>query len=126
MHVGGEDTQKQEGTEIWIYDLAARERIERLELRSPGITVMGIPVTFGETWPWPFDGFSDWLVDTFASGLGIGEIAVTQDEAPLLVTAANYSGSVAVYDALTGEFLRRVVSGNMATVALQAPWGGAP
>lgn len=126
MHVGDEDTHKQEGTELWIYDLAARERIERLSLRSPGITLMGIPIAFGRDWPWPFSGLSDWLLDTFAARLGIGEIAVTQDANPLLVTAANYSGSVAVYDALTGEFLRRVVSGNFATVALQAPWGAAP
>ena len=40
------------------------------------------------------------------------------------MTAADYSGSLGVYDALSGELLRRVISGNFATVALQAPWNG--
>ncbi len=49
---------------------------------------------------------------------------MTQDDAPLLITGTTIGGSVAVYDALTGELLRRVPSGNLSTSALQAPWGG--
>ncbi len=124
MHRGGADTHKQPGTEVWVHDLASHERVQRIELGGPGITFMGVPLAFGEDWLWPFDGLYGWLVDTLTADLGIGEIAVTQDERPLLVTAADYSGSLAVYDALSGEFLRRVISGNFATVALQTPWDG--
>lgn len=127
VHQGGPDTHKQAGTELWIHDLASRERLQRIELRSPGFTYSGVPLEFGSDWVWPFDRLYGWLIDTFAAGLGIGQIAVTPDAQPLLVTAGNYSGTIAVYDALTGEFLRRVTTGNMATLALQAPWeGGAP
>ena len=49
-------------------------------------------------------------------------VAVTQDAEPLLVTASGFSGGLALYDARTGEFLRRVYSGNLTTVALQAPF----
>ncbi len=35
---------------------------------------------------------------------------------------SDFSGSLAVYDALSGEFLRRVAPGNMTTLGLQVPW----
>ena len=124
MHRGGADTHKQAGTEVWIHDLASHERVQRIDLRGPGLTVMGVPLAFGEDWLWPFDGLYGWLVDTLTTYVGVGEIAVTPDDRPLLVTAADYSGSLGVYDALSGELLRRVISGNFATVALQAPWNG--
>jgi len=124
VHQGAADTHKEPGTELWIYDLAKRKRVQRIELRSPGFTYSGVPLVFGEDWIWPFDQLYGWLIDTFAASLGIGEIAVTPDDRPLLVTAANYSGSVVVYDALSGDYLRRVHTGNLASLALQTPWDG--
>jgi methylamine dehydrogenase heavy chain len=124
VHRGGPDTHKDWGTEVWVYDLARRERLQRIELGSPGFTYMGVPLEFGREWPWPLNRLHGWLLDTFAAGLGIGEIAVTPDARPLLVAAADYTGSMAVYDAGSGELLRRVNSGNFATVGLQAPWNG--
>ena len=35
MHEGGEFTHYQAGTEIWIYDINAQRRVERLELAAP-------------------------------------------------------------------------------------------
>jgi len=35
MHEGGEFTHYQAGTEIWIYDINAQRRVERLELATP-------------------------------------------------------------------------------------------
>ena len=124
MHRGGADTHKQAGTEVWVHDLASHERVQRIELRGPGLTIMGVPLAFGGDWFWPFDGLYGWLVDALTPYIGVGEIAVTPDDRPLLVTAADYSGSLGVYDALSGELLRRVISGNFSTVALQAPWNG--
>ncbi len=121
MHQGGEDSHKQDGSEVWIYDLATRERVDRIVLNSPGFTFLGFPLEFGQDWIWPFNGLYGWLVDQTSSAVGIGEIAVTQDDAPLLVTAAPFSGSMGKYDALTGEFLGRAVSGNMTNLILQAP-----
>jgi methylamine dehydrogenase heavy chain len=125
VHRGGSGTHKDPGTELWIYDLSTRQRVQRIELRSAGFTFMGVPLEFGQRWIWPFNRLHGWLIDTFAAGLGIGEIVVTRDDRPLLVTGANFSGSLAVYDGVSGEFLRRINTGNLATLALQAPWGGA-
>jgi hypothetical protein len=55
-------------------------------------------------------------------GLNVDGIAVTQDERPLLVTGSDFSGSLGIYDALSGGFLRRVAPGNTTTLVLQVPW----
>ena len=47
---------------------------------------------------------------------------MTQDAEPLLVTASGFSGGLGLYDARTGDFLRRVYTGNLTTIALQAPF----
>lgn len=126
VHQGGQDTHKDPGSELWVYDLDSRQRTGRIELRNPGLTFLGVPLEFGTDWIWPFNGLYELLLDILASDLGIGQVAVTQGDAPLLVTGSNFTGSMAVYDAVTGEFLRRVISGNMTNGALQVPWGGEP
>jgi methylamine dehydrogenase heavy chain len=116
VHQGGPDTHKDPGTELWVYDLATRARVERVALRSPGVTFLGEPIELGgggRLW--------GWLLDTFL-GAGIDTIAVTQDAEPLLVTASVSSGGLGLYDARSGEFLRRVYCGNLTIVALQAPF----
>ena len=121
VHQGGPDSHKDPGTELWIHDLATRTRVQRIELVNPGFTYLGVPLDFGADWIWPFNRLYDLLL-ALAPDLGVGEIAVTQDAAPLLVTGSDFSGSLGVYDALSGEFLRRVAAGNMTTLVLQAPW----
>ena len=120
VHRGAPETPKQAGTELWVYDLANRERVQRIELRSPGLTYLGIALDPGPRLFWPFDRI--WELVLSRAGLGVESVAVTQDERPLLATASMYSGSVAIYDALSGEFLRRVAPGNMSNLALQVPW----
>ncbi len=87
-----------------------------------------MPLEFGQDWIWPFNGLYDFLLDHVVPNLGISQVQVTQDDRPLLVTGSTFSGSLAVYDALSGEFLRRVVSGNATVQAIQAPAaaGGGP
>jgi methylamine dehydrogenase heavy chain len=119
VHQGEAETQKHDGTELWVYDLAGRERLDPIELVNPGLTFMGVPLEFGRDWPWPFNR----LYHNLLPNMGIGMIVVTQDAQPLLVTGAQFSGSVAVHDALSGAFLRRVFTGNLTAYGLSAPWG---
>jgi methylamine dehydrogenase heavy chain len=123
VHRGGEHSHKAPGSELWVYDLTQRERVQRVELHNPGISIMSETIEFGRDWPAPFSGTWDWMLDHLAPNPGIGQIAVTPDAAPLLVTGSQIGGSVGVYDALTGELLRRVSSGNLTTHTLQTPWG---
>ena len=123
VHRGGADTHKEYGEQIWIYDLASHRRLERIKLVNPGLTIYGFPVEFGRTWPWPFNRTSDWMLDTFAPA-AINSIQVTQDDAPLLFTASQFSGSIGVYDGLTGAFMRRVEPTGWTSDVMVAPWDG--
>jgi len=123
VHKGGPDTHKDPGDEVWVYDLATKKRIDRIKLRNPGLTIMGFPIEIGRDWPAPFNHLGGWLVDTFAPPL-VTHIAVTRDDKPLLVTASQYSGSLGLYDALSGDFVRRVQPTGWTTDLLVAPWGG--
>lgn len=120
VHQGGPDRHKEPGEEVWVYDLASRARLARIELVNPGFTLYGFPVTGGDGWA---GTLSDWLLDNFAPAM-VSFIAVTQDEQPLLVTSSQFSGALAVYDAMSGAFLRRIAPTGFTSDALQAPWGG--
>jgi len=122
VHQGGPHTHKQAGTELWVYDLAARARVQRIELRNPGFSYLGMSLEFGRDWTWPGNRLYDWLLGVLPHP-GIDHVQVTQDAEPLLITSGAFSGSLAVYDARSGEFLRRVFAGNTTTHLLQAPWG---
>ena len=123
VHRGGDPSHKHPGSELWVYDLQSRERVQRIELHNPGISIMSETIEFGRDWPGPLGGSWDWMLDHLVPNPGIGQIAVTRDAAPLLVTGSQIGGSVGVYDALSGELLRRVSSGNLTTHTLQTPWG---
>jgi methylamine dehydrogenase heavy chain len=123
MHRGGPDTHKDPGQEVWIYDLATQRRVARIKLLNPGLTIYGFPIEFGRSWVYPFNHLWDWLLDTFAPA-EVSAIQVTQDDAPLLLTASQFSGSIGVYDARSGRFLRRVQPVGWTTDILLAPYGG--
>jgi methylamine dehydrogenase heavy chain len=120
VHQGPPDTHKDPGSELWVYDLAQRRRVQRIGLRSPGLTYLGVPLDPGPRLFWPLGHLYELALRL--AGLGPEGVAVTQDERPLLVTGSKFSGSLAVYDAVSGEFLRRVAPGNMTTLVLQVPW----
>ncbi len=119
VHQGGPDTHKDAGSEIWVYDLATRERLQRIEVASSGLTFMGVPIEIGKDWIWPFNRLASWLMSLIS--MGADEVLVSQDAEPLLVTSAQGSGGLAVYDAQSGEFLRRVYTGNLANLGVQIP-----
>jgi len=118
VHRGEDGSHKESGEELWVYDLKTRKRTQRIELVSPGVTVMGVDL-IGDDW------FTRWLVDSFVPA-AVDRIAVTQDHEPLLVTASDFSGSLGIYDARSGEFVGRVAPVGMTSGLLIAPFGGAP
>jgi len=121
MHQGGPDTHKDPGRVAWTFDLERRERTGEIPLRNPGLTYLGVSMAFGEDWIWPFSRLYDWALSL--APLGVASLEVTQGDAPLRVAGSEFSGSLALHDATSGEFLRRVVTGNMTNLVLQAPYG---
>ena len=122
MHQGGADTHKQPGTELWVYDLAKRERVRRIELAHPGFSLMGQDIEVGQDWVWPFNGLWDWMLGSVLPNPGLLHVQVTQDDEPLLVTSSMIGSSMAVYDARSLELLRRVSAGNLTVSSLQLGW----
>jgi len=120
VHQGPPDTHKDPGSELWVYDLAQRRRVDRIALRSPGLSYLGAPIDPGSRLVWPLGRLFEMVLSL--AGIGVSGVAVTQDEQPLLVTGSDLSGSLGIYDALSGEFLHRVAPGNMTTLVLQVPW----
>jgi methylamine dehydrogenase heavy chain len=100
VHQGEPGSHKQAGPEIWVYDLAGRERVRRIEVTNLMVAFLRprIGVEAG--------GFADWLLQTLLPSPGADTLAVTRDDAPLLLAGQRESGAVAVYDAMTGEHLR--------------------
>ena len=39
MHVGGADSHKDPGTEVWVYDLATHQRVQRIKLEDPATSI---------------------------------------------------------------------------------------
>ena len=115
------DTHKQGGTHVWIYDLDSHRRLETVKLLSPGITFSGEPVVFGDRWTWLYNWLTRFsFIDPRARP---DLIAVTQGTHPTLLVSGEFTGMVAVYDALTMEFRRRVTTGNITNLNLiPAAW----
>ncbi len=121
VHRGPRDTHKEPGEEVWVYDLNTQKRLQRIKLVNSGLTVMGFPIEFGATWIWPFNRIPTWLLDHAAPAL-VTAVEVTQDDQPLLFTASQFTGSIGVYNATTGSFLRRVLPTGWTSDILVAPW----
>lgn len=120
VHRGGPDTHKEAGEEVWVYDVRQQNRRARIELRNPGLTVYGFPLTKGVVLGWPFSSLTEGLIDTFAPAL-VTHIQVTQDEQPRLITASQFSGSLGVYDGRSGDWIGRVQPTGWTTDLLLAP-----
>jgi methylamine dehydrogenase heavy chain len=119
VHQGGRDTHKQGGTEVWVYDLAERRRIQRIEVRNPLAALMtGILDLRGES---TTARVGRWLLDLVLPHSGVDRIAVTQDERPVLFAASGFPATLSVHDARTGEFLRDVPEIGIATSVLRTP-----
>jgi methylamine dehydrogenase heavy chain len=127
LHRGGVDTHKTGGTHMGVYNLNEQSEIERVALESPGFTFSGQPVEFGTDWMWPFNrlyGFIARQAMEYEVHARPDALLVTGGERPLLVVAGEFTGSLAVYDAQTLEFMHRVSTSNWTTLAIQDPrWG---
>jgi len=116
MHRGENDTHKQGGTHVWIYDLATHKKIDEVKLLSPGFTFTGEALVFSDHWTWLYNWLSS--LSFYEPHARPDLIAVTQDEQPAFLLSGEATGMVAVYDALTMKFRRRVSTTNIINMTL--------
>ncbi len=100
VHQGGAGTHKDSGSEIWVYDLESRTRIQIMDVPKllPGLLRPIVGVEAG--------GVLDWFLRLLLPNLGAHSIVVTQDSQPLLFVRHGQTGAVGVLNATTGEHLR--------------------
>jgi methylamine dehydrogenase heavy chain len=115
MHQGGVDTHKEPGREIWVYDVAARRRVLRIPVVSPVTSFVSQQAGLerGST--------TRWMLDKVLPNTGVDAIAVTQDDAPVLIAAGMMPPTVTVHDAMTGDVVREISEVGLALSLLSIP-----
>jgi methylamine dehydrogenase heavy chain len=115
VHQGGPDSHKDPGTDVFVYDVDKRTRVQRFPLRNPAASFVL------EQLAMPPGGAVDWLLQRSLPNEGVERIAVTQDDEPVLVAATSFPATLAVYDALTGAHLRDIAEVGVATNYVATP-----
>jgi len=113
MHQGGPDTHKEPGSEVWVYDLTSRKRVQRIPVLNPLVSFIGQQARSGN--------FTRWLLTKVLPNTGVERILVTQDEHPVLVASASLPPTVTIHDAMTGAVLREVSEPGLAASLLFTP-----
>ena len=97
VHQGEAGSHKDPGPEVWVYDLAKRARVQRIELGN--LTAAFLRPLIGIE----AGGVADTLLRALVPSPGADTLAVTRDDAPLLFAGERESGAVGVYDAKSGR-----------------------
>ena len=118
VHRGGPDTHKQAGTEVWVYDLATRRRVQRIETLNPLVSFISQE---GDLNAGFFGRFGRWALGVSLPHTGVDNILVTQDEQPLLIAAGAMPPTVTVHDAMSGAVQREVSEVGLGISLLFAP-----
>jgi methylamine dehydrogenase heavy chain len=102
VHRGESGSHKNPGNEIWVYDLATKQRVDRFALPHFMAAFMAprMGVTAGG---WLHRAMQHWIPTE-----GAHTIAITQDARPLLFARNAEVGVVAVLDGRSGEHLRNL------------------
>ena len=106
MHKGGVDTHKDPGTEVWVYDLAERTRVQKIELLNPLVSFVSEQAKLGRQST--SDRFVRGLLGMSLPNPGVERILVTQDAEPILIASAGFPPTITVYDARSGELKTEV------------------
>jgi methylamine dehydrogenase heavy chain len=116
LHQGEVDTHKQGGTHVWVFDTVTHKKLDAVKLVSPGFTFTGEPLIFSDNWTWLYNFLSSFsFMEPHARP---DLIAVTQDQHPTFLLSGEFTGMVAVYDALTMKFRHRVTTTNVINMTL--------
>ncbi len=115
MHQGKAGSHKQAGHEIWVFDLAKKERVARFGV--PNLTAAFLIDQMGVD---P-DGFLADLLFWFVPSDGAHSIAVSHDDEPVLFVRSAIMGAVAVLDARTGAVNRFLTETGLAGPTLRVP-----
>lgn len=115
MHQGQPGSHKAPGPEIWVFDLAKRERVLRIEAPNVAVPFLAPFLGIGP------DDFARRVLDWVVPSPGVHSIAVSSDDEPVLFARNAELGVVAVIDANSGETLRILDQAGLAGPTLRVP-----
>ena len=115
MHQGGPDTHKDPGSEVWVYDIAERRRLQRIPVANPLVSFIALTSALDPA------SWSRWALEKTLPNPGIERILVTQDDQPVLVAGTSLPPAIMIHDAITGAPLREVSEPGLAGTLLFAP-----
>jgi methylamine dehydrogenase heavy chain len=115
VHEGGPGTHKEPGSEIWVYDLGARKKIDVFDAPNLIAAFLGPQAGFDPK------GTLGKLLNFFLPNDGVHSITVTQDDEPLLFMRHADLGAVGVVDALSGQHLRDIEQAGLSGALLVVP-----
>jgi methylamine dehydrogenase heavy chain len=119
MHQGGPDTHKEPGSEVWVYELATRARVQRIPVLNPLVSFIGQQM--GIERRGRAGRVLGWIFAKTLPNPGVDRILVTQDDRPVLVASASMPPTATVHDAMSGAVLREVSEVGIASSLLFAP-----
>lgn len=119
MHQGGPDTHKNAGTEVWVYDLAQKRRVQRISVMNPLLSFVGQQMGLEERGR--SGQLAAWFLARALPNPGVERIVVTQDEKPLLISGASLPPTVTVHDAMTGAVVREITESGIAGTLFYTP-----
>jgi methylamine dehydrogenase heavy chain len=115
VHQGGPGSHKDPGTEIWVYDVPSRKKVEVFTAPSLIAAFLGPQSGFDA------EGTFGKVLNFLLPNAGVHSIAVTQDRQPLLFARNVDLGAVGVLDALSGEHLRNIEDTGLSGAPLVVP-----
>jgi methylamine dehydrogenase heavy chain len=114
-HEGEAGSHKAPGREVWVYDLATKQRVSTFPMPNLAAAFLAATMDLDE------DGLASWILERIVPNQGVHSIALTRDDAPLLFVRNAELGAVAVLDAVTGEHLRNITELGLAGPSLEVP-----
>lgn len=115
VHRGGPGSHKDPGTEIWVYDLPTKKKIDAFAAPNLIAAFLGPQAGFDAT------GTVGRILNFVLPNMGVHSIAVTQDAQPLLFVRHADLGAIGVLDALNGEHLRDIDEAGLSGALLVVP-----
>lgn len=115
VHRGGPGSHKDPGPEIWVYDLAAKEKVDVFHPANLIAAFLGPQAGFDAK------GTAGKILNFLLPNLGVHSVAVTQDDQPLLFYRHADLGALGVLDATTGEHLRDIEEVGLSGTLLVVP-----
>jgi len=109
VHQGPRDTHKDPGTEVWVYDLEERRRVQRIAVPSPIVSFIADQARLGPVDNQPLTArVTRAMLDSILPNVGVDRIVVTQGDKPFLVLSSGYPPTITILDAESGKVLREV------------------